>query len=129
MNNPFYYPPYNKPNFNQIMPPYGMQYFYPYVNKKYNISVPNPNGSHQFMSNFYEDILPDNIFDHTSNTLDERLLRYKYLKKKFTKIGDGENISLNTNIKNGILNRIKLQILNPQMDNILSSNPYKDLTY
>ena len=128
MNNPFYYPPYTKPNFNQITP-YGLQYFYPYVNKKYNISVPNPNGSHQFMSNFYEDILPDSIFDHTSNTLDERLLRFKYLKKKFTKIGDGENISLNTNIKNGILNRIKLQILNPQMDSILSSNPYKDLPY
>lgn len=136
MSNPFYYPPYNQQNLNglnmlnnQIMPPYGLQYFYPYVSKKYNISTPNPNGSHEFMSSFYSDILPDSIFGQTSNTLDERILRLNYLRRKFTKLGDGEDISLNTNIKNGILNRIKLQTLNPQADNILSSNPYKDLSY
>ena len=119
----------------------GMQNQYPYsftpnnvpVIKNYNISLPNPSGDHVKIADLYEDMLPNTgKYNNTSITLEERLIIYNYVRQVLVRIGDGEDIDIDGNIKEttnrkNLLSYLKLLDLNPYHNSRLTPNPYLSL--
>jgi hypothetical protein len=99
----------------------------PQIIKNYNISMPNPAGSHATMAALYEDILPTKLVYQTANTLNERFEMCAYIRSILVRTNDGEDISLDVKSKNSLLHHIKLVELNPYANNPFNNNPYSDL--
>lgn len=116
---------------NQMLMFPNMGYSYvpnqPQIIKNYNISMPNPTGSHATMAALYEDILPTKLVYQTANTLNERFELCNYIRSILVRTNDGEDISLDVRSKNSLLHHIKLVELNPYANNPFNDNPYSDL--
>lgn len=118
------------------------QYSYPYpsrfvwppvyppkviINKEYKINTTDPLNDHGRVNMIYEDVLPSSQFSDTSNTLEERVNILNYVRSKFIKQNDGENIGLDDSNNNSIARFVKYGKLNPYNTYRYSNNPYKGL--
>ena len=99
--------------------------------KNYNLSVPNPSGDHLRYADIYEDAMPtkNGVPQNSSITLDERYITYQYVRDTIVKTSDGEEISINTKLKDthekdNLLSHIKLLDFQPYHTNKISKNPY-----
>ena len=143
-----YVPIQNKITQNAIPPnfPYisatGMHNQYPYwfvpnnvpVVKNFNIALPGPTGDHVKLSDLYEDMLPNEKgrYLYSSITLKERLMLYDYIRSVFVRIGDGDDIEINSKIRDDVFSKnllsyLKLLNLNPYHNNKVMPNPYSTL--
>ena len=143
-----YVPIQNKLTQNAIPPnfPYisatGMHNQYPYwfvpnnvpVVKNFNIALPGPTGDHVKLSDLYEDMLPNEKgrYLYSSITLKERLMLYDYIRSVFVRIGDGDDIEINSKIRDDVFSKnllsyLKLLNLNPYHNNKVMPNPYSTL--
>lgn len=120
----------------------GMHNMYPYwfvpnnvpVVKNYNIALPGPDGNHTKLSDLYEDMLPNEKgrYLYSSTTLKERLMLLDYMRSTFIRIGDGDDIEINSKIRDDVFSKnllsyLKLLNLNPYHNNKVMPNPYSTL--
>lgn len=96
------------------------------VVKNYNIQTKAPfGGDFALLNNIFEDILPKKNYEHTFNTLGERLELYRFLKSTFVKKHEGEDKDLYGD--DGLMKYLKLLKLNPYTGHNFTNNPYTNL--
>jgi len=128
---PQVYPPAHVPVPNPYYPNMNPQYAYGYkpnqipVQKYYNITLANPVGNHNTVSQIYEDMIPGESNEFTMTSIFERMQLTNFLRSKILEKGDGEDISVSTGPTKSLLSFVRLIELNPYS---LKTNPYQSLS-
>lgn len=97
-----------------------------------NIPPPQyPTGPHRKLYPLYEDVLPLQTNNATSNTIGERIMLFDFVRASIFNNKDGQDIDIDdgnvTPSNRSLLSYIKYGDLNPFNANKLSDNPYKGL--
>mgnify|MGYP007080405209 CR=1 FL=1 len=107
---------------------YGPTMQYP-MQKVFNINVPGPVGGHVQMRNVFEGILPEKDHRYTFNTIGERKNMSDFVRQTLVRMGDGEDIGLDSEGQRSLMNHIKFMELNPNYYSTVNKNPYDGLPY
>jgi predicted NAD-dependent protein-ADP-ribosyltransferase YbiA (DUF1768 family) len=121
------HPPYYPNNVQNMSAPYMYNHNQVPIIKNYEINASGPMLNHARVSHIYEDALPANQFMNTSNTLNERINMYNFIRSTFIKHSDGEDIDISGNKEHSLLSYLKFLDLNPYDTSYWTNNPYKSL--
>jgi len=99
------------------------------MQKVYNINVPGPVGGHVAMRDILEGVLPEKDHRFTFNTIGERKKMCDFVRQILVRMGDGEDIGLDSEGHRSLMSYLKFMELNPNYYSTINKNPYAGLPY